>query len=626
MRFSPLLVVLAGLLLPGCGLFGPADDTRAPLIELTRPGDGAVVGGDVLFRFTGEARGEDNFISFITVSVDGERVGEADLVTPGVNPVFAYRLNSAQFSDGRHRIQATAFDKNENRGLSNTATLTFLNGVVDGVPAANGPLACDHVAARRRAGDRNDADHRPGRSQPASHHARRLSRRRRLAPDRDGVSVYLQLGHHARTGRPSPLAGSRLLGTRSLSPHQSGYRPGQRTRRRRRRHGWVRDCWLRSPARNGIPRPKVAGGVAIGFNGDLYVGTDADTLYALSPSGALRWKRGVQGRITSSPVVSNTEDIFVTSSDGRLHAFTSTGAQLWRPIVSPFSISGGPALGIDGTLYFGDDAGQLWAVNWFSGRVRAGFPVAVNTSASGTAIVGPPVIAGDGTIFVASIGGSVFGVNPDGTVKWSQTSFSSNFSRSLSVVEREVTRQLISGTVTEISTTVYGVFLAGTEVSLYALSGDDGGVQWSEPIADPASGQISTPIVDEGGSIYLGTSRALLAFNETLGTNQTSRLRFSLPAANVGTPAIDAGGTIHFVSARALRSVNPNGTPNSSYDLTATARGPLTIGRNGVVYVAADNELLTGLNTGTAGLSQGKWPMFQRNSRHTGRIGVDSND
>ena len=156
--------------------------------------------------------------------------------------------------------------------------------------------------------------------------------------------------------------------------------------------------------------------------------------------------------------------------------------------------------------------------------------------------------------------------------------------------------------------------------------GDDGGVQWSEPIADPASGQISTPIVDEGGSIYLGTSRALLAFNETLGTNQTSRLRFSLPAANVGTPAIDAGGTIHFVSARALRSVNPNGTPNSSYDLTATARGPLTIGRNGVVDAAADNELLTGLNTGTAGLSQGKWPMFQRNSRHTGRIGVDSND
>ena len=29
-------------------------------------------------------------------------------------------------------------------------------------------------------------------------------------------------------------------------------------------------------------RGQVAGGVAIGFNGDLYVGTDADTLYALS--------------------------------------------------------------------------------------------------------------------------------------------------------------------------------------------------------------------------------------------------------------------------------------------------------------------------------------------------------
>ncbi len=625
MRFSLFLVLLAGLILPGCGLLGPADDTRAPLVDLTRPGDGAVVGGDVLLRFTGEARGDDNFISFITVSVDGERVGEADLITPGANPVFAYRLNSAQFSDGQHRIQATAFDKNENRGLSNTATLTFLNGVVDGVPIANGPLAAitsprsgEEVTGTTQIIVQADPN------QPA------ITRVDFLV---DGVSLQTVTGFPFTYSWNTALepVGLHLLQARVYSAPDRFRLTAPVTVQVNAPDdgdGGTNGCATEGCVRvraTGF-RGRVAGSIAVGFNNDLYLGTDADTLYALSPAGTLRWKRGVQGRITSSPVVSNTEDIFVTSSDGRLHAFTPTGAQLWAPIVSPFAISGGPALGIDGTLYFGDDAGQLWAVNSFSGRVRDGFPVAVNASTSGTAIVGPPVIARDGTIFVASNGGSVFGINPNGTVKWRQTSFLSNFSRSLSLVEREVTRQLITGPVTEIRTTVYGVFLAGSQVSLYALSGDDGAVQWNEPIADPTSGQISTPIVDADGSIYLGTNRALLAFNETLADNQTSRLRFSFPAANVGTPAVDAGGTIHFVSAQTLRSVNPNGTPNSTYDLTATARGPLTIGRNGVVYVAADNELLSGINTGTAGLSEGKWPMFQRNSRHTGRIGVDSDD
>ncbi len=629
MRFSLFLVLLAGLILPGCGLLGPADDTRAPLIELTRPGDGSVVGGEVLLRFTGEARGDDNFISFVTVSVDGDRVGEADLITPGVNPVFAYRLSSAQYSDGKHRIQATAFDKNENRGLSNTATVTFLNGVVDGTPTANGPLAA--ITSPR------DGEEVAGTTQiivQADPNQSAISRVDFLV---DGVSLQTvtsfpftfswdasvePVGQHILQARVYS-APDRFRLTNPVTvqvnapedPDGDGGSTGCQVA------GCVR---LRAPGFRG----QVLGSAAVGFNNDIYVGTDADTLYAFSPSGALRWKRGVQGRITSSPVVSNTEDVFVTSSDGRLYGFTATGAQLWAPIVSPFTFSGGPALGIDGTLYFGDDSGQLWAVNSFNGRVRDGFPVSVNSSTSGTAFVGPPVIARDGTIFIASNGGSVFALNPNGTIKWSQRAFSSNFSRSLSLVEREITEQLITGPVTRTVTTVYGVFLAGTQVSLYALSGTDGAIQWSEVIADPTSSQISTPIVDADGSIYLGTTRALLAFNENLDDNATttSRLRFSFPAANVGTPAVDAGGTIHFVSGRTLRSVNPNGTPNNSYDLASTARGPLTIGRNGVIYVAADNELLSGIYSGTAGLSEGKWPMFQRNARHTGRIGVDSDD
>ena len=42
--------------------------------------------------------------------------------------------------------------------------------------------------------------------------------------------------------------------------------------------------------------------------------------------------------------------------------------------------------------------------------------------------------------------------------------------------------------------------------------------------------------------------------------------------------------------------------------------------------VAGQNGVLTSLETGSVGLALNMWPMFQRNARHTGRLGIDAGD
>ncbi len=621
MRFSLLLVVLAGLSLSGCGLFSPADDARAPLVNLTRPGDGAVVGGDVLLRFTGEARGTDNFISFITVSVDGEKVGEAELITPGPTPVFAYRLNSALFSDGEHRIQATAFDANQNRGLSNSVVVSFLNGIVDGVPGNLGPVAS--ITSPREGDEVRGLVQivvQPAPAQPPVTRVDFLI---------DGVSVNADTafpyayewdtslegeGLHILQARVySGPSAFRLTNPVAVTVLEQGDPDDPDNPVTCETIGCLR---FRKTGFQG----EVTSSVAIGFNNDLYVATLADTLYAFTPVGNLRWKRGTNGSLRSSPVVGNNEDVFVASEDGRLYGYSSAGNLVWTPYDTGAILRSAPALAIDGTLFFGDSRGRVHAVNSFNGRPRAGFPVQVSQAA----IQVPPVITRDRRVVVGSTDGIVYVLREDGTLL-GQSENLGGITDAMALVERQVQRQLITGVRTDTVSTAYVVTDQGR---LYAvgLTGSTaapvGSIEWSENLSGP---QVSGPVVGSDGAVYVGTATGLAAFNENV-TAGNSRLRFIVPGVDVGTPAIDANDVIYYVSGTTLKAVNSNSTPVLSFELQTQTDGPLTIGRNGVLYAAGNNQLLFAFNTASSGLSSGKWPMFQRNSRHTGRIGRDSDD
>ncbi len=75
---------------------------------------------------------------------------------------------------------------------------------------------------------------------------------------------------------------------------------------------------------------------------------------------------------------------------------------------------GPPAIGTDGTIYFGSGTynlnAKLKAVNP-NGTLKWAF-------ATGNYALSSPAIGTDGTIYAGSSDGYLYGLNPDGTLKW----------------------------------------------------------------------------------------------------------------------------------------------------------------------------------------------------------------
>jgi outer membrane protein assembly factor BamB len=111
---------------------------------------------------------------------------------------------------------------------------------------------------------------------------------------------------------------------------------------------------------------------AIGDDGTLYLGTIVDKtliagrFIALNPDGTLQWQYEAGGEIVSpiesSPAVDGVGTVYVcVKFSGTLMAFNPDGSVKWSfGTAGPASSS--PAIGEDGTVYFGNDAGSVYAL------------------------------------------------------------------------------------------------------------------------------------------------------------------------------------------------------------------------------------------------------------------------
>jgi outer membrane protein assembly factor BamB len=130
----------------------------------------------------------------------------------------------------------------------------------------------------------------------------------------------------------------------------------------------------------------VDGSPAIGDNGTIYVGSDpygaagmghlavpVDTnFWAINPDGSIKWSFETDDGVESSP-----------------------------------------AIGHDGTIYFGSYDSVFYAVtdNGGSGQLKWSYK-------TGGPIDGSPTVDGDGTIYIGSRDSTLYAFNPDGTIKW----------------------------------------------------------------------------------------------------------------------------------------------------------------------------------------------------------------
>lgn len=143
--------------------------------------------------------------------------------------------------------------------------------------------------------------------------------------------------------------------------------------------------------------------------GTVYAGCLDDAIYAILPDGTKAWEVRTQRDIESSPAVGPDGTIYVGGDDHKIYAISPEGVVLWK-VVTGADVRSSPAIGLDGTIYVGSHDGHLYAISP-AGEVKWRF-------AAADRIQGSPAVAANGIIVFGSQDDHLYAVSPDGKLIW----------------------------------------------------------------------------------------------------------------------------------------------------------------------------------------------------------------
>jgi outer membrane protein assembly factor BamB len=152
---------------------------------------------------------------------------------------------------------------------------------------------------------------------------------------------------------------------------------------------------------------------AIGDNGTIYVGSDpygaagmghvaapVDTnFWAINPDGTIKWSFETDDGVESSPAIGHDGTIYFGSYDSTFYAVTDNGTYgtlKWK-YKTGGPIDGSPTVDGDGTVYIGSRDSTLYAFNP-DGSVKWIYPLADATESS-------PTIDGNGFLYIGDFSG-----------------------------------------------------------------------------------------------------------------------------------------------------------------------------------------------------------------------------
>lgn len=286
-----------------------------------------------------------------------------------------------------------------------------------------------------------------------------------------------------------------------------------------------------------------------------------------------------------------------------------------------------PAVGLDGSMYIGDDFGYLYAYGSnLSRRWKKDLGLVRVTSS--------PALGVDGTIYVHTDDGYLQSYLPDGTLKWRATVPGESYS----------SPSIGSGGT---------IYIGSEDQYLYALSPLDGSLKWKFK----ADGEIyASPAIDAIGSLDFGTlngkfysvsstgvqrwmydagapisSSAAIATDGTIyfgcydynlyALTSTGSLRWKYATGDEirgSSPAIATDGSIYIGSYDGfVHAVTSAGAPKRTFATGAYIRSSPLIYDSTLLIGSGDTRVYVadiGLNAANS-----PWPMHRQNTRRTGR-------
>ena len=339
----------------------------------------------------------------------------------------------------------------------------------------------------------------------------------------------------------------------------------------------------------------------------------------------LKWRFKAAGSTKSSPAIGPDGTLYFGSYDSCLYAVSRQCILSWR-----FHTGGvvwvSPAVAADGTVYFGSDDGYLYALNP-NGTLKWSQQVGAYVDES-------PAIGSDGSVYVGSADRKLYAFSADGTPKWQyQTQreiacspavatdgtvyigSTDGFVHAVNPDGSAKWQCSVIGWPTSTAIAADGTVYVGTRFSDFYAINADGTVKWQYPLSADIR---SEPAIGTDGTIYFGSQDNYLY---ALNPDGTIKWKYQTDGPIWSTPAVAADGTLYLGSDDAyLHAVNSDGTLKWKYSTEGSIQTCPAIGPDGTIYFCSYDGYLYALR-GTSPLADSPWPKSQHDLRNTGRFG-----
>lgn len=224
------------------------------------------------------------------------------------------------------------------------------------------------------------------------------------------------------------------------------------------------------------------------------------------------------------------------------------------------------AIAGDGTLHAADYVGYLYGINP-DGSLKWRYPM------TGFGTFSSPAVAPDGTVYVADDLAYLHAVTPTGTRKWRVQLPGESIDASPAIAP--------DGT----------VYIRGADGRLHALNPATGEIKWTLRLGTATTPTYSSPVIAPDGTIYCASADSKLYAVTPAGVQKwaySTDFIFS-------SPAIAADGTIYLgvvAPTRRIYALNPDGTQKWEFIAGETVSGSAAIGVDGTIYFGcADKKL-----------------------------------
>ncbi|CAH1277203.1 AKR1B10 [Branchiostoma lanceolatum] len=224
---------------------------------------------------------------------------------------------------------------------------------------------------------------------------------------------------------------------------------------------------------------------SVGADGTVYIGTLDNMMYAFTPDGAVKWSRDLGGEIWTHPALGHDGRLVYVGvmAETNFNAFaldSQTGTPAWS-FKAAGPIWSAPILSQDGRyVYYSSRDSHVYTLRADSGSLVRKFDVGEDHDG----VDSTPVINRDGTLFLATVGGSVMAVDiRRGKLQW----------------EKMLGGEIMSSPVLDNDGYLY---IGSGDGHLLKLKQKDGSVVWKFPAGEEV---WSSPRLDKHGRVYIGS-------------------------------------------------------------------------------------------------------------------------